>query len=125
MADLLITRCRMIARLLSWAAALAIVVLSVVPADERPVTGAGPAVEHIAAFALAAGVFAIGYRLSFVTRLVTAFAYCGGVELLQMPLPTRHARLSDFVVDVVASWCAIAVVAGAERLIGEDRRPQS
>jgi hypothetical protein len=48
--------------------AVAILILPVVPADERPVTGAGeavgPAVEHLAAFGLVAGVFAIGhYRL--------------------------------------------------------------
>jgi hypothetical protein len=116
MPDWLIERCRMIARPVSWACALAIVVLTVVPAADRPETGAGSSNEHVAAFALAAGVFALGYRLRFVTRLTTALLFCGGIELLQVPLPTRHARLSDFIVDFAASCCAIAVVAVAERL---------
>jgi hypothetical protein len=118
----LINLCRIIARPLSWFGALAIIVLSVVPAADRPVTGAGSPLEHLAAFALVAGLFAIGYRLSLVARFMTALAFCAGIEVLQMPLPTRHARLGDFVIDLVTSWCAIAVVAGVEKLIAGDRR---
>lgn len=124
MPDWLIDRCRMIARPLSWAGAVAIIVLTVIPAAERPVTGAGSSTEHVAAFALVAGVFAIGYRLHLVTRLTIALLFCAGIELLQMPLPTRHARLSDLIVDFAASSFAIAVVAAAERLTDSRRSPK-
>lgn len=112
----------MIARALTWVGALAIVVLSVVPAVDRPVTGGGQSLEHFAAFALAAGVFAIGYRLSLARQLFFALFFCGGVELLQIPLPTRHARMSDFVIDLVAAWFAIAVVVSGQKLYGVFRR---
>lgn len=118
----MINRCRAIARLLTWFGAAAIVVLSVVPAADRPVTGAGYRFEHLAAFALVGGFFAVGYRLSLGARFVTAFLFCSGVELLQVPLPTRHARLSDFAIDLVTSWFVIAVVVGVEKLIAGDRR---
>ena len=84
---------------LAWFGIFAVVILSIVPATERPVTGAGQRFEHFAAFALVAGTFAIGYRLSLMRLLLLAFLFCGGIELLQVPLPTRHARLSNFVID--------------------------
>jgi hypothetical protein len=46
---------------------------------------------------------------------VWAFLFCGAIELLQLPLATRHARLSDFVIDFFASCFAIVLVF----LIGE------
>ena len=110
-----------IARALTWAGAFAIVVLSVVPANDRPFTGTGQSFEHFLAFALLAGMFAVGYRLSLAQRLIFAFLFCGGVELLQVPLATRHARLSDFVIDLLASWFAIAIVLSSEKLVGVHR----
>ena len=110
----LIDRYRTIARGLTWVGVVAIVVLSVAPAADRPVTGAGQSFEHFSAFALVAAMFAIGYRLPLAQRLFTATVFCAGIELLQIPLPSRHARISDFAIDVVASWVAIAVVLSSE-----------
>jgi hypothetical protein len=106
---------------LAWFGILAIVILTVVPATERPVTGAGPRFEHFAAFALVAGTFAIGYRLSLMRLLLLAFLFCGGIELLQVPLPTRHARLSDFVIDFFGSCFAIGLVFVGDKLVGAHR----
>ena len=103
---------------LAWFGILAVVILSVVPANERPVTGAGQTFEHFAAFALVAGTFAIGYRLSLMRLLLLAFLFCGGIELLQVPLPTRHARLSDFVIDCFGSCFAIGLVFVGDKLVG-------
>jgi len=102
---------RAAARMLSWIGIIVIIVLSVVPANERPVTGVGHLSEHTAAFAPVAGAFAIGYHLFSLARLLLlALLFCGAIELLQVPLPTRHARVSDFVIDLVASWLAMALV---------------
>ena len=102
-------KCRRgVARILAWMGIVAIIVLSVVPAADRPVTGAGQVLEHFTAFALVAGAFAIGYRLSLVRLLLLAFLFSGGIELLQVPLPTRHARLSDFAIDFAGACFAIA-----------------
>jgi hypothetical protein len=80
------------ARVVAWIGILAIIILSVVPAADRPVTGAGQMFEHLAAFALVGGALAIGYRLSLTRLMFLAVLFCAGIELLQIPLPTRHAR---------------------------------
>jgi hypothetical protein len=89
--DWLINSYTAVARTLAWIGVVAIIVLSVVPATDRPVSGVGQGLEHFAAFALVGGVFAIGYRFSLMRLLVLAIFFCGGIELLQIPLPTSKA----------------------------------
>lgn len=113
----LIHRYRAIARALTSIGAVVIVVLSVVPAADRPVTGAGQSLEHLSAFGLVAGLFAVGYRLPLALRLLIPAVFCAAVEVLQIPLPSRHARISDFVVDIIASWAAIAIVLGGQLVV--------
>jgi len=121
----LIDHFRTVARALAWVGISAIIYLSVVPAVDRPITGAGQSFEHFTAFALVAGAFAIGYSFSLVRLLLLAFLFCGGTELLQVPLPTRHARMSDFVVDFVGSCFAIGFVFASEKLFGvQNNRPR-
>src|ERR1700733_5204793 len=114
----LIDHFRTVARALAWVGISAIIYLSVVPAVDRPITGVGQSFEHFTAFALVAGTFAIGYRLSLIRLLLLALLFCGFVELLQVPLPTRHARVSDFSIDLVGSWVAIGFVVASEYLSG-------
>jgi hypothetical protein len=121
----LINHYGVVARTLAWVGISAIICLSVVPAVDRPVTGAGQWFEHFTAFAPVAGVFAIGYSFSLFRLLLLAFLFCGGIELLQVPLPTRHARVSDFVVDFVGSCFAIGSVFASEKLLGiQNKRPR-
>jgi hypothetical protein len=107
---LMIVHYRLLARAIAWVGVLAIIVLSVVPANDRPVTGFGPQLEHIAIFSVVAAAFAIGYEFSATRLGFLAFVFCGGIELLQVPLSTRHARLTDFVIDFVASCFGIGLV---------------
>ena len=126
----LVNHYRVVARVLAWIGIFTIIVLSVVPANERPVTGValwfgllyGQWIEHFTAFTLVAGVFAIGYRFGPIRLLLLAFFFCGGIELLQVPLPTRHARLSDFVINFVGACFAIAFVFAGEKLMGAAHR---
>ena len=63
----------------------------------------------------------IGYPFP-VTRLVAlAIFFCGGIELLQVPLPTRHARVSDFLVNSVGACFAILCVFVAKQIWGYGR----
>ena len=105
------------ARVVAWIGILVIIILSVVPAADRPVTGAGQMFEHLAAFALVGGVFAIGYRLSLTLLMFLAVLFCAGIELLQIPLPTRHARVSDFLVDTAGACLAILCVFVARQVL--------
>ena len=111
----LLKHCSLVARAFAWIGIAAIIVLSVVPATDRPVTGSGSTFEHFMAFALVAAAFAVGYRWSLAWLVVSALFFCGGIELLQIPLPTRHARLSDFIIDCVASCLAICVVVAVRK----------
>lgn len=114
---------RSVARVLAWIGIVTIIVLSVVPADDRPVTGAGHLTEHFAAFAPVAVAFAIGYcRLSLLRLVLLAFLFCGGVELLQIPLPTRHARGTDFIIDLFTACSAIAITLAVERFLAKSAR---
>jgi len=106
-----------IVRALAWLGITAIIILSVVPADERPVPGIGQGFEHFAAFALVTGTFAVGYRLTLIRLTLLALLFCGGIELLQIPLPTRHARLSDFVIDFLGACFAIGLVAAGNKFL--------
>jgi VanZ like family len=106
----LVTHQRIVIRTLAWIGITANVILTVVPAVDRPVTGAGQVLEHFSAYALVAGVFAIGYRLSLTWLMLLAFLFCGLTELMQIPLPTRHARISDFIIDLAGAWFGIGVV---------------
>jgi VanZ family protein len=115
----------MAARVLAWIGIVGIVILSVVPANERPTPAQGwfgalfgHLTEHVAAFALVAAAFAIGYRFSLFRLLTLALCYCGGIELLQIPLPTRHARVSDFLIDFAAAIVAMALVRAGESFYG-------
>jgi VanZ family protein len=114
--DWLINRYTVVARTLAWIGILTIIVLSIVPANDRPVSGVGQGLEHFTAFALVGGVFAIGYAFSLIRLVTLAIFFCGGIELLQVPLPTRHARVSDFLVDSVGACFAILCVFVAKNI---------
>jgi hypothetical protein len=102
-----------VGRVAAWIGILAILILSVVPAADRPVTGAGQSLEHLGAFAMFGGAFAVGYRLSLMRLILLAVLFCAAIEMLQIPLPSRHARVSDFLVDAagacLAALCVFAV----------------
>jgi hypothetical protein len=98
-------------RLGAWLSSLAIIVLSVVPPQLRPETGAPHDFEHLASFAICGFAFGLGYRarLPFVAAALVGFA--GVVEFVQTFVPGRHARLEDFLVDAAAA-CISALIAG-------------
>jgi VanZ family protein len=86
----------------AWLLLLAIVVLSVVPADFRPVTPAPHNVEHLVIFFLAGLAFGLGYDTRPFLQTIGLVAFSAAIELLQLSIPGRHARLSDFFVNAVS-----------------------
>lgn len=90
------------ARIAAWGLATAIVVLSLVPAELRPETGAPHFLEHFMIYAATGFAFGLAYgrRPSWVALWLVIF--CGCVETMQLFVPSRHARLGDFVVDSIA-----------------------
>jgi VanZ family protein len=98
----------MFVRLSAWLLAVAIVVLSVVSPQERPVV-APHIIEHAGVFVALGVAFALAYpRRRWVAAGLTVF--CGALEWAQLSAPGRHARVSDLLVDIVASLLGVAAV---------------
>ena len=94
---------------MAWLLAFAIIVLSLGPASSRPVTGAGHNFEHLLIF-LATGVaFGFGYLHRFWLLPIALLGFAALIEITQMWVPGRHARLSDFLVDVGALYLGLGV----------------
>jgi VanZ family protein len=87
-----------------------LLIVTIVPAADRPLTGLQHDVEHFAAFALVGILFAASFEIGTTRMLLAGAGYTLMLECLQIPLPTRHARLEDFIVDAIAICCGIVLV---------------
>ena len=93
----------------AWLLALAIIVLSLGPPSIRPITAAGHSLEHLLIF-LATGVaFALGYPRRFWLLAIALLAFVAAIEIAQIWVPGRHARLSDFLIDATASCLGVGL----------------
>jgi VanZ family protein len=101
-----------ISRGLAWLLLAAILFFSLVPPMLRPVTGAPHELEHFTIFALCGLALGLGYRVAHLFQAFALVTFSGVLEMLQLLVPGRHARINDFAVDAVAS-CAGVVLAWA------------
>ena len=103
-------------RTAAWTLLISIVAMTAVPPALRVVTGAPHDVEHAMIF-LATGVaFGLGYELRISVVCAPAVVFCAGLEVMQLAVPGRHARVSDFLIDAVAACIGIAIAWTARRL---------
>jgi len=96
-------------RLAAWFILISIVFLTLVPPTLRPTTPIPRNYEHAAAFFADGFAFGIAYSRSELFLSIGAVIFCGAIEMSQIFVPGRHARLTDFMVDALA---AIAGVLG-------------
>ena len=92
----------------AWFLATAIVVFSLVPPDLRAVTDAPHPLEHFVMFAATGFVFGIGYGPRYLIAIALVI-FAGAIEVAQLFVPGRHARLSDFIVDALAACIGFLV----------------
>lgn len=90
------------ARISAWSLAAAIVILSLVPPQLRPETDLPHELEHFLIFAATGAAFGLAYVVRSMLLATWLVTFAGAVELAQLFVPGRHARLSDFLVDAVA-----------------------
>jgi VanZ family protein len=102
---------RRIFRGAAWFLLLAILVLSVVPPNYRPVTPAPHDVEHLVIFFLTGLAFGLGYDTRPFLQTIGLVAFSAGIELLQLYIPGRHARLSDFLVNAISLVLGVGLAA--------------
>lgn len=93
----------------AWLLALAIVVLSLGPPSTRPVTGAGHNLEHLLIFLATGLAFGLGYPRRFWLLPIALLAFTAAIEIAQIYVSGRHARLSDFLVDVAALYVGLGL----------------
>jgi|ERR1700688_1321736 len=93
---------------------IAITVLSVVPPEYRLETGAPHDIEHAAIFLLFGVSMVLGYRMRFWAWVTSGPLFTAIIEVAQLGVPGRHARLSDFLVDagavLLGSACAVLLL---------------
>jgi VanZ family protein len=97
-----------VAKIASWTLAAAIIILSVVPPSLRPETSVPHGIEHFLIYVVTGFAFGIAYELRYTTLAILLVLFAGSVEIAQLFVPGRHARLSDFIVDAIA-MCAGAL----------------
>jgi VanZ family protein len=114
---------RRVARIAAWLLLATITFATLGPAQERPQTSLGHNLEHILAFALLGVAFGLGYADRWLGVIVAAIPVIGLLEVMQLWAPGRHARLEDFVVNIVAFWAAFALALLLARTRGQPSRP--
>jgi VanZ family protein len=87
----------------------AVLIFTVVPAAERPYTGMQHDLEHISAFLLLGVLLGIAFRIRAPLLLLVGSIFTLAMECIQIPLPTRHARLADFGFDTAAICVGILI----------------
>ena len=80
---------------------IAIVVLSLVPAHDRPITALPHSLEHLTIFFAAGLALGTGYPQGQKFQFAALLVFTAVIEMAQLAVPGRHARLIDFVVDAV------------------------
>jgi VanZ family protein len=110
-----------ILRITAWLLVAAVTFATLGPPQYRPHSPLGQDAEHALAFVLVGLAFGAAYPRR--RRLTTGLAVLliGVLELLQLWMPGRHARLQDFVVDALAACAGIAVAAMLDRLMRRSR----
>jgi VanZ family protein len=93
-----------------WLLIILITVLSLVPAALRPETNAPHNFEHFAIFWLTGFAFGLANDRRPIGTIAALVMFSGAIEIAQIFLPDRHARVGDFIVDALAA-CAGAVIA--------------
>ncbi len=109
-----------VARISAWVLAAIIVVLSLAPPGLRPETGAPADLEHFAIFATTGLAFGLGYDRKHGVIAILLVVFAGAIEIAQLFVPGRHARLSDFIVDALAACIgllAASLIAGVRRYV--------
>ena len=96
-------------RLIAWLLAAAVTFATLGPAQYRPHSNFGQDGEHGFAFVLVGLAFGLAYPKHRPLVSGLSILMIGVLELLQLWVPGRHARLEDFAVDAMAACVGLAV----------------
>jgi len=95
-------RLRQLYKVTAWFLLLAIATLSLVPPAHRPETIIPHSIEHLVAFLLLGFAFALADPRRILLANLLLVGFVGAIEIAQLFVPGRHARVSDFLIDAFA-----------------------
>jgi len=104
----------MLFRFFAWILAAAVTFATLGPPNLRPHLSVGQDGEHALAFVLVGLAFGFAYSRQRLTASAIAVILIGVLELLQLWVPGRHARLQDFMVDALAACVGFALSAALD-----------
>jgi hypothetical protein len=111
-----------ILRIIAWLLTAAVTFATLGPPSYRPHSALGQDGEHTLAFVLVGLAFGLAYPQRRLLTAGVAVILIAVLELLQLWMPGRHARLEDFVVDALAACAGIAAAAMLDWLMQRMRR---
>ena len=109
-------------RLSAYALAAAVSFATLGPPGLRPHSNIGQNGEHALAFVLVGLAFAMGYPRHRLLAAGVTVVFTGVLEVLQLFVPGRHARLEDFLVDALATLGGFAIVSIIDFAVSSMRR---
>jgi len=111
-------------KLSAFVGVAAIIVLSLLPGDERPHTGAGGGPEHFVAYALVGLAFGIGYGSRRQQMLAgAALAILSGcLEVAQIFIPGRTAEFAGWFSSSAGAWAGLCAAAAVAARLRQRRR---
>ncbi len=101
----------LILRIIAWLLTAAVIFATLGPPSLRPHSSLGQDGEHALAFVLVGLAFGLAYTQHRLFTAGIAVVLIGVLELLQLWMPGRHARLEDFIVDALAACMGIVAAA--------------
>jgi VanZ family protein len=99
----------MIPQACAWILLMAVAVLSLLPAEYRPATVLPHSVEHFSLFLVTGLAFGVGYPERRLFQFAILLFFTAGIELVQLVVPGRHARLSDFMIDALGMTIGLSI----------------
>jgi VanZ family protein len=102
-------------RFLAWLVFAALTFLTLSPPSLRPSTEVPHDFEHLVAFAIAGALFAVAYPRHRAPITILALAVVAFLELAQIAVPGRHARMIDFLTNFAGIAAGIVIVAGLQQ----------
>jgi VanZ family protein len=105
-------------RVMGLACVVALIVLSLLPGNERPHTGLSGQIEHAVAYFGTAVFLALGFR-TMRDRVVTISLLVGlaaVLEMIQRMIPGRHSQLIDWLASSFGAGVGVLAVVLMERL---------
>lgn len=100
----------------AWIILLGVVFSTLSPIGLRPHVG-GPNYERLLAFAVIGGLFGVAYPQHLLRTALIVVGFALGLEVLQMIIPGRHARLFDALVKSCGGIVGVMAAAILNRLL--------